>query len=118
VRAAELLHLRGGGLILADETDLIDPFDACAAIPAGHEEAHRRAVVERQRHAVHVGGEKGAGAGELLEGEDPAGPGDGPPGGLRMIVETGDEHATGRGKSTEQSNHLAHRDPRPGAGAE
>jgi hypothetical protein len=67
----ELAHLRRRRLIRCRDADRVDPLDPAAAVPTGHDEPNRGAVIRRQRRAVHPDGEKRATRAQRVEGEDP-----------------------------------------------
>ena len=68
----ELAHVAGGTDAVVHQLDRLDPLDAGAPVPAGHDQPDREAVVARQRRPVHARGEKRAGRAQLLQREDPA----------------------------------------------
>ena len=72
VRSENSTHLRRRRLIGCRDTNRVDPLDPAAAVPTGHDEAHRCAVIRRQRRAIHPDGEKRATRPQRVEGEDPA----------------------------------------------
>ena len=49
-----LAHVATSGTVPALRDDVLDPLDAGAAVPPGHDEPDRVAVVERERLAVHA----------------------------------------------------------------
>ena len=49
--SGELSHLAGRGFIPIDESNLVDPLDPGAAVPAWHHQANRQTVVWQQRFA-------------------------------------------------------------------
>jgi hypothetical protein len=61
------LRLEPAGERLGQRGDARHPLDAGHAVPAGHDEAHRRAVLARQRLRVHLEREQHVGIGRFVE---------------------------------------------------
>ena len=89
-----LPHLRRRRRRVGHQVDPRHPLDAGAAVPVRHDQADRRAVIARQRCAVHPQREDCRR--EIVAREDPARAGDRRPRLRRFIVEAGDQHAMRR----------------------
>ena len=107
--AGEFDHLRGRQFVGRDESDVLYPLDPRAAIPSGHDQSHRRAVVRGERQAVHARGEKRARGREQANRDDPAGTWSRPSRRLAVVVFARDQHRRRVGRA---DRHLEHTDQR------
>ncbi|HEY2946188.1 MAG TPA: hypothetical protein VGN09_27395 [Vicinamibacteria bacterium] len=108
-----LAHLVGGRRVVVHERDLVHPFDGRAAVPPRHDETDRRAVIGRERPAVHPGGQEGARLAEVVEAEDPARSRHRARVTDRMLVEARHEHPGGAGERPGALQHARQPDSRP-----